>query len=477
MTTEPSLSHLRALAHDLSWPAADLASHLGISRTRLFQLQRNGDQIPATLREAAITTRAHLEQLKAAADLDAAASAAALASWRVHADGWAADLAQSNRSPQTVATYRRHLGWVAADLAETHPNPWHLPEHVLEAWLEDRNWSAETRRKVLGSLRAFYSWGLLNGLCARSPLTGIAMQPRTPPGPGTRPFPPAWHKPVAAFLEHLAAGAQQPATIANRRHRLLHLASHFADPWQITASDLERYCSRSDWTPSTRRHVTVAVRVFYSWAERAGHMPPDTINPTTHLPTVRVRRAMPRPAPDDAVLAALASADARTALALKLGIYAGLRTAEVASVHTRDIGTDTLLVHGKGGHERLVPLHPDLAAALHQELRRRLEQRPADSGWTNTPPVDTWLFPSPKNPDRHLTPQYLGKLVAKALPDHWTGHTLRHRFASQAYRANRDLRAVQELLGHTKPETTAIYASVPGESMRSAVHAVGLVTL
>ena len=51
-------------------------------------------------------------------------------------------------------------------------------------------------------------------------------------------------------------------------------------------------------------------------------------------------------------------------------------------------------------------------------------------------------------------------------------HTLRHRFATTAYGVERDLRAVQELLGHSKPETTARYVAVPEGALRTAVAGV-----
>lgn len=50
-------------------------------------------------------------------------------------------------------------------------------------------------------------------------------------------------------------------------------------------------------------------------------------------------------------------------------------------------------------------------------------------------------------------------------------HTLRHRCATVAYAKTRDLRAVQELLGHAKPETTAIYTAVPDDAVRDAMRA------
>jgi integrase len=54
-----------------------------------------------------------------------------------------------------------------------------------------------------------------------------------------------------------------------------------------------------------------------------------------------------------------------------------------------------------------------------------------------------------------------------------SGSTLRHRFAMRAYMSERDLRAVQELLGHAKPETTARYAAVPDGALLAAVMGVG----
>ena len=70
-----------------------------------------------------------------------------------------------------------------------------------------------------------------------------------------------------------------------------------------------------------------------------------------------------------------------------------------------------------------------------------------------------------------MTPAHIGKLVSAALPDGWTCHKLRHRCATVAYHATRDLRAVQELLGHAKPETTARYTQVPADAMRACVAA------
>lgn len=79
-----------------------------------------------------------------------------------------------------------------------------------------------------------------------------------------------------------------------------------------------------------------------------------------------------------------------------------------------------------------------------------------------------WLFEG--NIDGHLSAAYVSKLISRALPEGWTAHTLRHRFASMAYiGAGKDIRAVQELLGHASVATTQIYTAVEDDVMRAAV--------
>ncbi|WP_205634941.1 tyrosine-type recombinase/integrase [Mycolicibacterium elephantis] len=107
-------------------------------------------------------------------------------------------------------------------------------------------------------------------------------------------------------------------------------------------------------------------------------------------------------------------------------------------------------VVGKGGHQRAVPISDDLAALILDSPHHHVVAT------ANVGP---------------MTPRHLGRLVAAALPAGWTAHTLRHRFATTAYRATGDLRAVQELLGHARPTTTATYTAVDDSAMRRAAQA------
>ena len=72
-----------------------------------------------------------------------------------------------------------------------------------------------------------------------------------------------------------------------------------------------------------------------------------------------------------------------------------------------------------------------------------------------------------------IHPDQIGKALSRMLGPGWTAHTLRHRFASRAYAVDRDLRSVQELLGHSKPETTMRYTAIPDGALRAAVMGAG----
>lgn len=133
-----------------------------------------------------------------------------------------------------------------------------------------------------------------------------------------------------------------------------------------------------------------------------------------------------------------------------LAAQLGLRVSEISRVHADDLDVDVLLVHGKGGKEREVPV-------LDVWLLRRLEA------------VEGWAFPNGHG--GHLSPGHVTRLLSAALPGRWTAHTLRHRFATDALAGSNDLLAVMRLLGHSKPETTMRYTEVVDERMRRAARA------
>lgn len=248
----------------------------------------------------------------------------------------------------------------------------------------------------------------------------------------------------------LASGAPS-STVALRRYYVQRLQETHPDLLEVPVDLLAAWLGVSGWSPNTRKSARSALRSFYGWAVHTGRL--DT-SPAHLLPAVKVPRGKPRPAPEAAYRAALLAPDPRARLALHLAGRCGLRRGEIARARVEDVLEDltghSLRVVGKGGHVRVVPLPADLTVTILGH----------GAGW---------LFPSPRG--GHLTPHHLAKIATAYLPDGVPLHTLRHRCASTAYAATRDLRAVQELLGHSRPETTAGYVQVPDDAVRAAMEA------
>lgn len=391
-----------------------------------------------------------------------AAEKAAVRDWCSVLAEFAGVLDATERSSATCAGYVKHLGWLAEG---TRSGPWALTTSELAAWLDARSWSRETRRKVLVSFRVFYAWGVAEGRCQWAPTAGLQSSVPKKRGPARRRLPPAWVPALNGFLAWSRAGSRSEGTIELRRWWLSRLAEVSADPWVVSDQQLAQWLSNPDWSPETKRAARGTIRTFYRWAVKIGHI---TASPAENLDTVLIARALPRPAPTQALRAALAAADDRQRLALMLAGYAGLRRAEIAALHTRQVSDVDLLIVGKGGHHRRVPLHPALRDELRAEMARR-RRGGRGSGWFGPFVSETgYLFPSDRDPGP-MTAHHMGKIISRSLPQGWTAHSLRHRFATAAYSVQRDLRAVQELLGHARPETTARYAAVPDGALLAAV--------
>jgi integrase/recombinase XerC len=259
-----------------------------------------------------------------------------------------------------------------------------------------------------------------------------------------------WCEAIEGFLAHERAGGKRSTTNGARRQHLQHLARRVTvGPWGVTADVLFDYLSKQDWSTETRRGRRNTFIRFYVWAQWRGFV---VVNPAETLPKIKMNAGRARPAPDRAYHEALMAARPREKLMLRLAAEVGMRRGEVAVVHSKDLMEDlvghSLIVHGKGGKQRVVPLPQSLGRALAH----------AEPGY---------LFPG--HDDGHLSPRYVGKLIRDLLPGDWTMHTLRHRFGTRAYALTSDLLLVQEMLGHASPTTTRRYVQYDRDRMRAAV--------
>lgn len=273
----------------------------------------------------------------------------------------------------------------------------------------------------------------------------------------------AWAVLIDAYVLTFVSAGQSKRTAQLRRIQLTSMARELGCPVSAVTPDLleKWFGGHPEWQIETRRSRRAAARGFFAWATRNGHV---SMNPALELAKVAPARPMPKPAPDRVWRAALAAADPRVTLMLRLAAEAGLRRAEVAQVHTRDLldsaGGPQLLVHGKGGKKRVVPLSDDLAELISRGA----------AGHTESAASVGYVFPGSR-PDGHLAPISVGLLCAEVLAEGWTMHALRHRFATRAYRGTRNLRAVQTLLGHSSIVTTERYTAVDDDEIRAAMMA------
>jgi integrase/recombinase XerC len=288
----------------------------------------------------------------------------------------------------------------------------------------------------------------------------------------------AWAVAITTWVIYLKAAGRTPSTIRLRRYYVDRFARYAVAldlvPVVVRLSHLTEFMAYEGWGSEARKSARAGLCGFYQFLVDDGQLS-EADNPTRKLPRVGVDHALPRPAPDAAFQQALWLADDKQELMLMLAGYAGLRREEIAQVHLRDFDWDSgeLLVHGKGRKERRVPIHPDLGRAVRKVIERRRVGQVGTGFRLYVAGIgpDSYLFPGKHG---HVSPDNVGRTLQRLLPGMWTGHTLRHRFATKAYAAERDIRAVQELLGHSKPETTARYTQVPTEAKAAAVRAVGL---
>lgn len=260
-----------------------------------------------------------------------------------------------------------------------------------------------------------------------------------------------WQEAIGGYLTNQRAGGAPKTTINSRRQHLQNLARGIgAGPYELTGEALVEWTGTREWEPETRRGRRTTFRSFYAWAVVSGRM---SDNPALLLPKVKPVIGAARPTPDRVYKEAVMRAKPRQRLWLRLAGELGLRRGEVAAIHSDDVQEDllgySLLVHGKGNRERVVPLTPGIA--------RDLLALPAG-----------YAFPGER--DGHLSPEWIGKQAAKLLEGKWTMHTLRHRFAARTYEIDNDLFGVQELLGHASPATTRRY--VPRASQAKLRHLV-----
>jgi integrase/recombinase XerD len=286
---------------------------------------------------------------------------------------------------------------------------------------------------------------------------------------------------LEAFLEMLAAerGAAR-LTLAAYRNDLLDLAGFLAKRGlaleNADAAALHDYLAAAATrrlSPRTLARRLSAIRQFYLFLLSEGARVDD---PTSRLDSPRLGRLLPKVLSEAEVERLISTAAAwpgeegvRLRCILELLYATGLRVSELVSLPLAAAQRDPrlMLVRGKGGKERLVPLSQPAREALAAWLECRKGLLPKGQ-------ASRWLFPS-RGAEGHLTRQRCGQLLKQLAlaagldPARLSPHVLRHAFASHLLDHGADLRSVQQMLGHADIATTQIYTHVQGERLRRLV--------
>lgn len=286
---------------------------------------------------------------------------------------------------------------------------------------------------------------------------------------------------VQEWLTHLEQDKRySPHTLDNYRRDVRHLLQAFPDqhPDALQEAQLRQALARLHQNGMAARSVArilSAWRSYYQWRSLLLQWPR---NPASTLKAPRKPNSLPKALSIDQTqalldrpgLAAPDHAQAKRDQAMfELFYSCGLRLSELVSLDTHYrktphyesqswlvLDAQELLVSGKGGKRRSLPIGRKALLATEQWLQARCQL----TGQQATEDARAALFLGARGGRIHprIVQQQLAHMAQQAnLPVHVHPHSLRHSFASHLLQSSQDLRAVQELLGHSNIATTQIY--------------------
>ena len=239
-------------------------------------------------------------------------------------------------------------------------------------------------------------------------------------------------------------------------------------------------CDVQGLTSATRARRLSAIRQLFRFAFEEGWR---NDNPAIRIKGPGRDKHLPKTLDQDEVVRLLQAARdtgrspadrLRNACLMELLYATGVRVSELVGLPVAATRGDPrmLLIHGKGGKERMVPLSAPARVALAEWLTSR--ETTAENARARGTSTSRFLFPS-RGKSGHLTRHWFYVLIkelalaAGVNPDKVTPHTMRHAFATHLLANGADLRSIQTWLGHADISTTEIYTHVLEERLRELV--------
>jgi integrase/recombinase XerC len=263
---------------------------------------------------------------------------------------------------------------------------------------------------------------------------------------------------IRRHLMSLKAINRAPKTIEDREAVIRRLAWWLRETVQtdLTGATHEHLAtwqhSISHLSPESRRSYTCHVRSFYGWRSHGGE---DNVAEFLIIPSIP--KTQPRPMDEGSVDLSLIAIREPEKTWIALANFVGLRAGEIARIEREDIRRDVspklLHVHGKGSRERLVVLDEEMDAMLANHIDG---------------PGPLWRAPSGRLlRGKDISGKCSAALHALGIP--FTLHNGRHRAGTVLFRATKNIRVVQEVLGHASLSTTARYTAVASTEMEAGM--------
>lgn len=300
------------------------------------------------------------------------------------------------------------------------------------------------------------------------------------------------HPTVDGFLNMLATERNAAQNTIFAYQRDLADISKYLEERNVTidkarTDDLRQYLSHLSSLPDKGQNGNVAVRTvarrlsamrqYYQYLIGENQRKDD---PTGAIDSPKQVRTLPKVLTEDQVTHLIATAakkkgpDGKRLIALLEVLYAtGLRVSELVGLPLSAISTDrrSIVIKGKSGKERVMPLSEPARRALNAYLEaRQMHILPGREALQKK-----WLFPSRTSEKGHLTRQRFAQILKDLGDDAGmeagavSPHVLRHAFATHMLSRGADLRSVQKMLGHADIATTQIYTHLLSDKMKEMV--------
>ena len=233
-------------------------------------------------------------------------------------------------------------------------------------------------------------------------------------------------------------------------NQIRYCETHIPDFPHCDEAQIDKFMATqlANVSPNYRKSMRSALMCFFGFAVKKKYL---EVDPAYQMVKISIPRPLPRPVSEDALRIAYELATLDVQCMILLGSMGGLRLSEIANLHMDDREGNLLRVLGKGSKERIIPMNATLSSAL--------DRWQAEIEWG-------YYF---ANPLTHSpwSISYVAIQIKKDLPRKFSAHNLRHRAASTAYGTTKDIRAVQELLGHASVATTQLYTAITSDDLKA----------